>query len=350
MKAGIGNCRWHKAIVFAGLGVFAFGSAAFAAPDTVLKGKKNRGAELAGTPGVGVVTIYDNLTIQRGGASAAGSAEALIFDQSNDSGFGWFLKSDTAHLGTTFAHRMIPLNGWAPGDSIASYTATYFHSTSDDVALGNQDLTTELWDGDPASMLETVCTVGGVSAPIPGTVANFSVPYGAVALLRAELGAKVAYGCDRMWMAMQIDTACRGAWRLSGIADDDTFNAPPNLGASNGIWMVYPCEAFTACPTDTGRGSGFCCGSPEEACDHGTDGGAECSTPAAQAITFCGDGLTDYEVADIDIPGVEEGYVASLFAATETTMSIVPISVDAPAGGSTRRCWSVVETFRRKES
>ena len=38
--------------------------------------------------------------------------------------------------------------------------------------------------------------------------------------------------------------------------------------------------------------------------------------------------MTDFYFADVDAPDTEHGYVGSIFAATETTMSVVPVSVD----------------------
>ena len=318
------------------------------------KQMKHSGARREGPLGVRPVLILDNATRARGRAAAAGMSEALIVDQPHDSGFGWFMKSDDTLGRGTFAMRMQFANGFAPGDSFTSYEATFFHSTSDDIWLGDMDVSLELWDGDPASIMETTCTVGGVSAPIPGTDSSFSIPYGAVARLRAELPVKVTYDCELAWLAMQIDTACRGAWRLSG-QDGDSFNAPPTVGSSNGIWLAYPCEAFSACPTNTGRGVGICCGirgtcsgsgaecrfeadCPDgenceglEACDEGSDVGPYCSCGVAFCLPFCGSGVTEYFLADYMPAGEEMSYVATLFAATNTTMSVVPVSVDAPA-------------------
>ena len=293
---------------------------------------ENFGATQEGPVGVPAMLWLDEASRSRvGAATSFGLAESLIFDQPNDSGFGWFLKSDdTLGLGT-WAHRMRFSNGWQPGDSFSSYEARIWHSTSDDPSLGGADFLMELWDGDPMGIMETVCSIGGVPAPIPGTDGIIAdVPYGVKIQARVELAEKVTYDCDRAWMVMTMLTGCRATWFLSGTYLDDTFNVPPALGGSNGIWMQYPCEAFSECPTPSGRGAGFCCGAPEEVCDHGAEFPTNCSSQAAQAVTFCGDGVVDYFIADYQLPNAEEGYVGSLFAPTDTVLSIVPVSVDAP--------------------
>ena len=155
---------------------------------------KHLGAERAGP--MAARLIHDNATRARVGAASAGSSEAMIFHQPHDSGFGWFLKSDDTQGLTTYAMRMKTANGFQAGGSISSYEATFFHSTSDDISLGDMDVTMELWDGDPASMMETVCTIGGVSSEIQALdllcQASFYCPH----LLKGNFWAKGIYSIN----------------------------------------------------------------------------------------------------------------------------------------------------------
>ena len=59
--------------------------------------------------------------------ASSGSAEALVFHQPKDGGFGWFMKSDDTLGFGTWAMRMQFGNGWRPGDSFSAYEATIFH-------------------------------------------------------------------------------------------------------------------------------------------------------------------------------------------------------------------------------
>ncbi|MCH7592046.1 MAG: hypothetical protein IH989_04600, partial [Planctomycetes bacterium] len=327
-----------------------------------------KGMQQEGPLGPAILWL-DEATQARGAATgsrsaSAGTAEALIFHQPNDSGFGYFEKSYTD--GPWWYCRMGFGNGWAPGDSISSYELRIFHSTSDDIGFGDADYAVELWDGDPLSLTETLCATAGVSAPIPGTQGIIAdVPYGTVVQARVELPAKVAYDCDRVWMVMTSLNGCRAAWRISG-GDFDRFNMAPAIGFGNGRGLVTGCESSTlggVCPTTTGYAAGFCCGSQgtcsgsgaacgfawddcpagetcdgAEACDHsvlneaGNDYLDPCSSGAVAVTTFCGDGLTDFYFADVDAPETEHGYVGSVFAATDTVITVVPVSVGAPAG------------------
>ncbi|MCH7871445.1 MAG: hypothetical protein IID33_07070, partial [Planctomycetes bacterium] len=226
-----------------------------------------KGISSDGADGTKAILWLDEATKARGTATGSrsastGTAEALIFHQPNDSGFGYFEKSYTD--GPLWYCRMGFGNGWAPGDSISSYELRIFHSTSDDIGFGDADYAVELWDGDPMSLTETVCTTGGVSAPIPGTQGIIAdVPYGTVVHARVELPAKVVYDCDRVWGVMTSLNGCRAAWRISG-RDGNTFNAAPVIGFGNGRGLLTGCESSIfggACPTDTGYAAGFCCGS-----------------------------------------------------------------------------------------
>ena len=339
MKAGIGCLRWHRAISCAVLGVFAFGVAASAAPvPRDVPGKAALGSKEGAH--LKAVVMYDDATRARGGAAVAGSAEATVFLQDNDSGFGWFMKNDDTFGYGTWASEMIFANGFTAGDTVSSYTFRFFHSSFDDeLGLGGNaaEISTQLWDGDPFSIMDTGCTAGGISAPIAGTQASFSgIPWATVVDVTAVLVDKVVIDCDRVWGEMTFVLGCRGAWRLSGVGD--AFNTAPSVGAMNAAWLLWACEQFTACVTANGLNAGGCCNDGgATACDH-TDGVFECdlhdNAPGGLA-TFCGDGAADYFLADYHIDGIFEGYVAAVSAATDTIVSIVNVSVDAqPGSGS----------------
>ncbi len=365
MKAGIGFCS-RKVVVCAGLGVLALTLVASAAPQPTDKSSdwiKAKGAKQEGPLGPAVIWL-DEATRARGGAASGGSAEALIFHQPADSGYGYFEK--TYDDGPLWFSRMGFGNGWAPGNFISAYETKIYHSTSDDVNHGPMDLSVALWDGDPLSIMETVCSTGGVPAPVAGTAAIIAgVPYGTVVTARIELAAKVAYDCDRVWMVVQSLNGCRAAVRISGEYLVDTEIVAPEVGFASGIGMLTGCESSTwggACQTPTGYKAGFCCGSiagpgtcsgsgadchyvsdcpagetcdGREVCDHTQDPfPIPCSSTGVALNTFCGDGLVMYYLAYMDIEDAYHGYVGSIFAATDVTMSVVPVSVDAiPASG-----------------
>ena len=367
MKAGIGICSKTKKVFCAGLGVFALSLVASAAPQRVdisrieLKGMLSSD----GADSTKAIIWLDEATRARGSTASGGTAEALIFHQPHDSGFGFFEKSYTD--GPLWYCRMIFGNGFVPGGSITAYELRIFHSSSDDVNFGPADYGVELWDGDPLSETETVCATGGVSAPIPGTQGIIAgVPYNTTVQGRVELAAKVIYDCDRVWMAMTSLNGCRAAWRISWVFLDCTWCKKPDVGRGNGRGLLTGCESgtFANCPTDTGYAAGFCCGSEgtcsgtgdpcgfawadcpagetcdgAEDCDHSAldafgDFLDPCSTGAAAVDTFCGPGPVAVFIANIDVDDSEFGYVGSIFSATETTLSVVPVSVDAGPSAS----------------
>ena len=332
----------HSIIQVALVGALIFGVDATAAPPPTAKNPpgKNAGMQRAGPMVPGVLRV-DDATKQRGGAASGGTDEAIIFHQPNDSGLGWFMKSDDVFGYSTWASQSIFANGFGPGDSVSAYEMTFYHSALDDESYGDATVMTELWDGDPFSIMDVICTTAGVSAPIPGTQVTFSgIPYDTVARLRAELPAKVNVGCDRVWIAMTLVDGCHGAWRIAGM-NGDMGNVPAQVGEQNGQWLLWACEQFGDCNTATGYNSGTCCafgpGDPNEGCDHASlDGGGDfrdpCATEAAAGSTFCGDGEGDYFLADVNDPGVFKGYVSTVYAVTDTVVQLVPVSVDAPPG------------------
>lgn len=121
---------------------------------------------------------------------------------------------------------------------------------------------------------------------------------------------------------------CRGAWRISGIPGS-TWNAPPVIGSGNGVWLYWACEQFGGCDTPNGYNAGTCCNAPGQTCDH-TDGELDCPSKAGALVTFCGDGTADYFIAFIDEPGKFRSHVSTVFASSNTVVTIVPVSVDAP--------------------
>ena len=321
------------------LGQFAFalGDVAVAAPrrnHSILQ-LENAGAQRDGLPADArreVIVVFDDATVARGTVANTRAVEVKVFDQPNDSGFGWFMKDDDVFGYGTWATQQILGNGFVPGDRVSSYDTLFFHSSFDDPALGDATVMTELWNGDPMSIMDTVCTAAGVSAPIPGTQATFTdIPWSEVVRLQAKLRPEVTIDCDRVWTVMTFLQGCRGTWRLAGM-DGGSFNAPPTIGAGNGVWLLWSCEQFGACNTANGYNAGTCCNSPETACDH-TDGTLECdpngTAPGAEP-SFCGDGAADYFLADVNEPGVVKSLVSSVSATARTIVALVPVSVDAP--------------------
>jgi hypothetical protein len=319
------------------LSVFAFGVVAYAVPQpgtTNLKAQRYRGAETEpGAADVEALLVYDDATRARGGVASDGeSAEAIVFDQCNDSGFGHFMKNDDTFGYGTWSNQMIFGNGFHPGDMITGYEFVVYHSAYGDPGH-NAGFEVELWDGDPMGYMDTLCSVGSTSAPIPGTAASFTdLPYSTLYRLRVDLPDKLVIDCDRVWMTVTMTEGCRAAWRIGG-GGDDAWNMPPCVGFSDGYHLLYACEQFTACPTVNGYDAGLCCGDEALPCDH-TDGSFEC--PASEDAggthpTFCGDGVADYFLTWFnDAPMAYNSLVGAVFSQAKATIRLTPVSADAP--------------------
>ncbi|UCC28787.1 MAG: hypothetical protein JSU86_11355, partial [Phycisphaerales bacterium] len=295
-------------------------------------------------PGLPIVTIeIPNDEAIASGRVALGSVEAYVFCQPNDSGSGYLLKSsdDTAGLGA-WANQMIFGNGFEVGGEITGYDLLVYVSYWTE---GPTSFEVQLWDGDPNAVMDTVCSAGGVPAPIPGTAVTFSdlppaeeycppVPGGVeprcVGLyrLRATLPAPVTIDCDRVWMVTTMTEGCRATWRIAG-SGGEAWNEPAAIGWADGFWMLYACEQFGWCSTDSGYAAGLCCdtGNP---CDH-TDADPGNWTGDCGHHSFCGDETAEHYFAWSDeAPVYYNSLVGSVYAATDMAFSLVPVSSSDP--------------------
>ncbi len=349
MKTQVTSSRWRITIVAALPGVLAFGVAASAAPlrsgDAVGR-MKDTGAVQEGPPaGATATTVLDDATRARGGLASGGAAEAIVFQQGNDSGFAWLSKDDDVFGLGTWATQQIFGNAFEPYMSISAYDILVYHSVLADPDV-NASFMTELWTGDPYSIMDVVCADGGISAPIPNTSCTFTDLPNADDIcppiasgdeptcaglyrLRCELPTKTVIPCDRVWTVATMLEGCRAGWRVAG-SGGNAWNEPAGIGVSNDSWRVYACEQLAACDTPNGYNSGTCCSDHLTPCDH-TDGTPDCPTGH---MTFCGDGVADFFDAAVGTPGGPlYSLVSTVYARTDTVMSMAVVSVDGPILG-----------------
>ncbi len=356
MKARATSSVWRVTIVALLLAVPAFGVVASAAPlrpGDVADGMKRKGAIQEGPPaGAKAATVLDDATRARGGAASGGQAETIVFLQGNDSGYAWLSKDDDVFGLGTWATQQILGNSFKPGMSISAYDILVYHSVSADPDV-NASFMTELWTGDPYSIMDVVCADGGISAPIPDTLCTFTDLPNADDIcppiasgeeptcaglyrLRCELPAKTVIPCDRVWTVATMLEGCRAGWRLAG-SGGGAWNEPADIGISRDSWRVYACEQLAACDTPSGYNSGTCCSDHVTPCDH-TTGNFTCpfnEGVSGNGATFCGDGVADFFTAAVGnyYEPVWYSLVSTIYAPTNTAVGMAVVSVDAPTLG-----------------
>jgi len=329
---------------------------------------QNRGIERL-PAGVSLVNIQqlDSASVARGAtATGFGVGDPAVYSAHTDSGY--FVPVKSADLGTFHANGQIfDATLFSPGDSITAYEFVVFNSSGG--PSGPAEIDSELWTGDPLSLLDTTC--GDPAVPIAGTACNFTgipdgaaspcpvgpggtaaQPCAAVPHLRCELPAKTVINCDKVWMVWQpVDSGggCRLGWRLhsTGLGVTATIGiTPPNIGDAK-LWLgAFDCGQNNTCTgadaggdgndncanPANGRNCGLCCDNSLAAssgmpCDD-TDGTADCAHP-----TFCTDGTAEQLFASVYAPG--DGYYAAYIATIWTTPLVSIITVptgNAPDG------------------
>ncbi|RME38081.1 MAG: hypothetical protein D6788_08130, partial [Planctomycetota bacterium] len=266
--------------------MFAFSAATYGAPARIVGGMldKVRDQDPAPVKAVKVIRV-DHAS----GLAAGGIGTADVYRESKDSGF--FNPQKSTDPGSMHANQMIFGNGWQPGDSINGFDLTILHSSLDTVSTA--DIRVTLWDGDPLGFFDTVCSAGGVPAPIPGTETIFAgVPIGAFRL--STTFPKIQYNCDppdpdgagplpaptpRVWMVYEVLSGCRAGWRLAGDVFGDPSQiqvSPPDVGDTMFDVLVVNCGEFCTCgPAFDQCNAGTCCDTGD-VCDH-SDGTFECA-------------------------------------------------------------------------
>lgn len=293
----------------------------------------------AGVPVV-VWEVDDDATAARGGVAAgAGSLEAVLFQESFDSGIGLFGYLVGAETGN-FHALGVELSNWDGSGQVTSYDALVLNSPQ---AQSDATVRLSLWDGDPLGFFDTACAAGGIPVLIPGTETLFSdlppaggnncppdgahpespvdpdpdgiAGAGCIGLYRlnATLPSPVQVDCPRVWMVMELLDGCRLAWRIG-----DTDNGP-SLGFATAHILMYS--------NDHTEGPTFCCNT-----------GAACVRANSAAdcghADFCTDGIVDALAAGVSDPGGFPPYfvsfTGSIRAEAERVISLVPASADAP--------------------
>lgn len=279
--------------------------------------------------------IYSQQTpVEARAAAGTASAESEIYGVPvPDVELGVFLNygptTGFAFPGTMLADNLGLGNGFQPGGKVSSYELRLFRSTLDPQEGTLADIHVELWDGDPLCQVDTPAS-GYACAPIPGTGADFvGLAVGERATFRAVLPEPATIPHERVWMVVSTPTGtpnappCRLGWIIGGVRPRIGNDAPADMfelqcdidGSTNGLGACCTdgasCEISTdPCPGDEDPGfpRGFC-----------SDGDAE---DAALFSTGeeCVEGQTPYCL----------NFVASVFAPTETTISIVPASASGP--------------------
>jgi hypothetical protein len=314
-------------------------------PTLINPGKASAQAETPIHPSNIVVQVINDEAVARGVTATGPGAEAVVFSQMLDSGYGWFMDNTP---GTVEWSQMIFGNGWVPGADLSSFTARVFVSSANYGAFGGTGgLTMELWDGDPYEIFDTGCSGVG-SVPIAGTTCTFTdLPEATVYDLTCVFETKVPINCDRVTGVIWPDDICRWAWRMSsGMNPGGAINAPQVGGgdASGCIWhcgQLYSSALVGNCATPSGFNVGFCCddvsGEPGEvACDH-TDADWDnwtpnggCNPGGGMHITMCSSGSVDYYAGYAnEAPLYYNNFVGEAYARTDTIMRVQPMSVDA---------------------
>jgi hypothetical protein len=286
-----------------------------------------------------VIEVIDDEAAARG-AVATGAGEAPVFVSAGDSGYGWFLNNTPDALEEM---QMIFGNNWAPGDSLTKVIARVYVSQYNFGAFnGTGGFHIELWDGDPIGWYDTVCSAGGVPAPIPGTLRTWSdLPENTVYDLVSDYG-KLQINCDRVHVVVWPNDVCRWAFRMSMGMMGGT---PATLGYADGVMAIWGCESFGYCGgSASGYNVGLCCddvsGAPGTvACDH-TNADPLLWTPAGGCNpgvqmhpTFCMDYSADYFFTYYnEAPLYYNHFVSAAYAQTDMLVHVDPVSVDGPPG------------------
>jgi hypothetical protein len=312
-----------------------------------------------------------------GSVANTGSARAIVYRNSHDNGYANFNKSVQGN----FVGNLLHLGNGFPGDGgeISGYDLLVYNSVSS--PGGDAAATVSLWDGDPLGLIDT--RISDPPQVIPGTTCTFSglvkggtggngcVNIGCdgpgcdicmggfmdgteceddadcglcpalpgddfpecpgLFRLICDFDSKVAIPSRNVWMILEWTEGCRMGWRwafyegpeIAAIGEENfCANTCPNA--------PVPCvdmaiEFVDAASQWSSIGVGTCCEDDGIVCDH-SDGTYECGH-----ATTCSDGVAEtFDAWCFGAPSYFASFVASIYANTDTTATLVPVGASGP--------------------
>jgi hypothetical protein len=314
---------------------------------------------------VPIMRMISNEEFARGG-TATGTAKAIVYRNSHDAGSGNFNKGSAAG---NFVGNLLHLGNGFPvtGGEISGYDLLVYNSVSS--PGGDAAATVALWDGDPLGIIDT--RISDPPQPIPGTTCTFSGMEQAglastcnpttllceggyldgtscaasptdcglcpaisgddiaecpgLFRLECNFDPKVAIPSRNVWMIIEWTGGCRMAWRWAYLQGPEIAAVgEQNFCGNTCPTAPVPCvdlaiEFVDAASQWGGVGVGTCCEDPGIVCDH-SDGVLECGH-----ATSCSDGVAEsFSGWCFGAPSYFASFVASIYANTDTTVSLVP--------------------------
>ena len=388
---------WRSIVCMAAVGAVAFSVIAYGAPKVKPSDMSPKEGLVTVDLNTPVMTHLDDATMQRGGVAGVPVIGAPVYLQVDTCGRGHFWNNDyTYGYGAWWGQARFdcppgfPLcdsRGWVAGDQIAGYEVSHFFCSSS--SANDCAVSVELWDGDPMWVYDTYCT--GTPAPIAGTKVTFTgLTRGYRHNLRVQLPAPVTYNCDRVWISVSMHEGCRGSWLLGGQPPAACYLDPADIGWGDGYGAVFGCQNSTGgCGTPSWYNAGFCCtgvGACDytgwcdiggtDTCDGGPNTGAACTSqadcwtgdcqeggtwpPTCPADcwgyfthpTFCSDGFADlyFYGGGYTQYGYYYAQPGAVYAATDITMSWIPVSAGAPPTATAGVAYTIVGNEIKLES
>jgi hypothetical protein len=322
---------------------------------------------------VPVYRVISDEMAARGTVANTGAATAIVYRNSHDTGYARLAKSTAGN----FTGNLLHLGNGFPvdGGEIKGYDLLVYNDHNN--PGGDASCTVSLWDGDPLGLIDT--RISDPPQPIPGTTCTFTelgkaTPPNAGCIIDSD-GDTIPDTCDGFIdpVPCEVDSDC--GWCSGPVAGDDVPECPglyrlvcdfdPKVTIpSRNVWMIVEwtegCrmgwrwafyegpeiaavgeENFCAdtCPNSpipcvdmaielvdgpsqwSSAGVGTCCEDPGIVCDH-SDGTYECGHP-----TSCSDGVaSDFDAWCFGAPTYHASFVASVYANTDTTVTLRPIS------------------------
>ena len=354
---------WRPIVGMAAVGALAFSIMAYGAPNV-------QQAPISVKEGLVSVDLdapaYTHLVVTNtergGGAGIPPIAGVPVYAQYDTCGRGHFFNDDyTFGYGAWWAQARFdcpagfPLcdaRGWTSGDDLTGYEVSSMFCSS--ASANNCSWVTELWDGDPLWVMDTVCNP--TPGPIPGTKATFeNLARAGLHNLRVQFETPITYNCDRVWIAVSQIGGCRGSWLLGGQPPATCTEDPADIGWGDGYGALWGCQAFGYCATPSYYNAGTCC-TAGGACDYtgwppDTTWTGDCLTDAGAPYpmtcpvdcwgyfthpTFCSDGGADYAFWGYNYApyGYYYAQPGMVYGASDIYMIWQPVSAGAPPPGS----------------
>lgn len=343
-----------------------------ALPPLPFEMKANIEGQPTGVP-VPVFSMISDEQFARGETLSASSTEgltAVVYRNSHDTGFGNFNKATAGNFVGNLLHLAngFPVNG----GEVSGYDLLVYNAASN--PGGDATVYVSLWNGDPLGIIDTRISdppneIAGTGCTFTGLVKGGTGSNGCVdgicdggfldganctvdtdcgacpampgddipecpGLFRLEchFAEDVALPSRNVWMIVQHLEGCRTGWRWA-IYDAPEVAAMGEENFCGGTCPAagVPCVDLAIDYTDAasqwdGEGVGTCCEDPGITCDH-SDGTEECGH-----LTSCSDGVAEsFDSWCFGAPAYFASFVASIYAHTSTSASLVPVASTDPA-------------------